>query len=119
MSAFDQDFAAADDLLDEIFGGPVTLVRGANSSESFTASWDLQEYEVESAAGAVTVVQSRDYLVPKVGVTIAGQAVTPRPGDRIVDQGVAYEVLPIGARPAVEDAPGGSRWICHTKRVSG
>lgn len=117
MSNFDSDFADAEGLLDEIFGASVVLSRGGVTSDTFTATWDLQEYELVNGGGNVTVFQSRDYLVPKSGVLIAGNAITPRPGDRIIDAGVAYEVLPIGDRPAVEDAPGGGRWICHTKRV--
>jgi len=118
MSAFDDDFASAEDLLDEIFGGSVTLRRGVTSTASFVAPWDLQEYELTDDRGVVTVFQSRDYLLLKTSVVIAAAQVTPRAGDRIHDSGDVYELLPIGDRPAVEDVAGGTRWLAHTKKVA-
>ncbi len=117
MSAFDNDFAAAEDLLDEVFGGAVTLKRGETSTAPFTTTWDLQDYELASDRGVVTVFQSRDYLLPKTAVVIGGSQVEPRAGDRIHDSGEVFELLPLGDRPAHEDVAGGTRWLCHTKRV--
>ena len=118
MSAFDNDFAEAEDLLDEVFGGSVTLQRGATTTAAFTASWDLQEYELVDQRGVVTVFQSRDYLLPKASVVINGSTITPRAGDRILDSDGVFELLPVGDRPAIEAVAGGTRWLCHTKKVA-
>lgn len=118
-SAFDSDFASAENLLDEVFGCSVSLRRGVEDTESFAASWTLQEYELVDQQGEVSIVQSRDYTLPKASIVLAGDVTRPRAGDRIVDEnGELWELLPLAPRPAVEDTPGGSRWLVHTKRVA-
>lgn len=117
-SAFDSDFATAESLLDEVFGGLVTLRRGVQATQGFVAAWTLQEYEVIDQEGGLTVVQSRDYSVPKASVVLGGAVVQPRAGDRIVDGSDLWEIVPLAPRPAVEDTPGGTRWLVHTKKVA-
>lgn len=117
MSSFDDNFAAAENLLDEVFGGALQLDRAGSLSDKFVGSWDLQEYEVVDQRGVVTVVVARDYLLPR-SITLDGDPIAPRAGDRIIDGADRYQILPIGTRPAVEDVAGGNRWLCHTKRVA-
>jgi hypothetical protein len=72
-------------------------------------------HTLDDGSGMLVEVRSRDYLVAAADLA----PVQPRPGDRIVEGGMQYEVMApgSGARHAALD-PAGLSWRIHTKRVS-
>jgi hypothetical protein len=77
VPAFDDDFAAADSLLTEAFGGSVVYLAGS-SQITVTAEVVMRDYQIEDFEGLVTTVQSRDYLIDS-----AALGIDPKPGHRI------------------------------------
>lgn len=112
---FTTDWDAATDQLAEVFGEPVTLLRGAQETAVTAEYWD-REYEATGPNGMLTVVNARDVLVAVDDYAFAGAAVQPRQGDRLTDAaGRTWEVLPIAGRPAFERH--GNRWLLRTKEI--
>ena len=102
----------------------VTIVyaRG-RSTVSVTAHPAMHEYEVVDEDGIVTVHLSRDYILHRADLIIAGDTITPRPGDRITetiaDVSQEFEVLPIADRKEWEPLDAFDILIrVHTKKVA-
>jgi len=119
--AFDTDFAAADAMFAEAFGGAVTYVRGG-SSVSVTAEPVIHDHDVDEHAGARTKLQFRDYLIAVADLVISGSPITPRSGDRIQEtiNGTAeqFQVMPIGDSPAAEYTDtSATTWLIRTKYI--
>ena len=120
MSAtFDSEFVlAGSPLLNEEFGEPVTLSRGASTTASITASWGRENDILVTADGVHTLVVDRVWLIFAAAYLIGGVAVKPTAGDRITDAASAvWEVLPDVAGPAVVAYGGGSEWQINTKKI--
>ena len=121
MPAFDDDFAAADAMFAEAFGGEVTFVYG-NSEITVTAEAALHEYKVADTRGVTETIQSRDYVISVAAMVIGGEPVTPRPGNKIketINGSVEiFQVMPLGDRPAAEHTDAsGTAWLLHTKHT--
>ena len=118
MTAFDDDFDAADEMLAEAFGKSVVLQRGLNQSDAFTANWCAMAYEVENRNGIRTRVHVREYEFPAEDAVINGETVEPRERDRLVDEDGTWEVMPPSDNlRAVESLAGGSRWLVRTTKI--
>jgi len=102
MSAFDDDFAAAESLFAEEFGVSVTYLT-ATASIAWTAQVTLQKREVIGEHGAMQSIVSRDYAGDA-----AALGVTPESGHRIQETigGVVrtFEIMPIADRECWEYA---------------
>lgn len=103
------------------FGEDVTLGHGLDTTDTFTAIWDDQQYEVADEEGYATKFHSRDFEFDKSSATVNGELFEPRAGDiiNVTENGEAkkFEILPMGSMPAVEEMAGGFRWLVHTKQV--
>jgi len=101
------------------FGVTVTIRKGADETDTFTAVFDDEEYNsFELKTGLPIKVQSRVWYVPAAACVIDAVEFNPAAGQRIVEDGEEYEILPMAGRPAAELQPGEWRWRIHTKRVT-
>ncbi len=121
MPAFDDDFAAADEMFAESFGGTVTYVRG-NSEIEVTAEAVLHDYEVTDHRGAITPVRSRDFVIAVAALVIGDEEIEPRGGDVIketINGSIErFQVMPLGDRQAAEHTDtSGTSWLIHTKHI--
>ena len=118
-SSFDALYPAhCQPMLDQHFGEPVTLQRGAATTPAVTASWTDQAGRIESADGSMIILVDRVWLVKKTAYLIGGVAVEPQKGDRLIDAaGATWEILPNVAGPAVASYAGGHEWEIKTKQV--
>lgn len=119
-SEFDVAFeASAAPQLDEWFGTSVKLKRDAIESDSFTAVWSLHQYQsLEHETGLALVFFKRVYRFLKTDSVLAGDTVTPQAGDYIVDGTDELLIAPVEGKPAVEDEPGGYRWLVRTDKLA-
>lgn len=119
-SQFDQAFElSAAPQLDNWFGATVKLKHDAIESEEFTAVWSAQEYRsLEHETGLSIVVRRRVYRFLKTAAVLAGDTITPRAGMFILDGTDELRVCPIDGRPAVEEEPGGYRWLVRTDKLA-
>lgn len=121
-SAFDADFAAANDLLAEAFGGEVTLVRGSTETSGVTAQMFINKYEGENDEGLTETIQVNDFVLDRSDYAFGSGEVEPRCGDRIkltIDSVEhTFEVLPIpnGKTHEWADASG-DEWLIHTRHI--
>lgn len=83
MALFDTDFVAADGTFAEAFGDTVSYHRGADSVATMTAEINQIDHEVMDAEGFKTTIRSCDFVVDAEDLVILGDAIDPRPGDRI------------------------------------
>jgi hypothetical protein len=91
----------------------VTYRRGASSS-LVAATVGKTVFDLDDGGGAVLRVESRDYLILAADLSQG----TPQAGDRIVDQGVVYEVANFGSEPAWRYSDPYRRTLrIHTKQV--
>lgn len=102
-------------------GSPVTYQR-ASSSASFNASVGFKQYVVTDSEGFQVGKESWDFIVQAADLELDGEAATPQTGDRIIvgdlDDGVAYEVMPIaGDKCWTWSGSFGTTYRIHTKRV--
>lgn len=111
--------------MERAFGVTVTLTSGRSVSASFTATFDIQEYEsIEFETGLNIKIVSRNYRLPFADCVVGGATVEPRAGMVITEydsDGIEvgqYEINPLPGRPAAELQPGGYRWLVHTKEIS-
>lgn len=75
-------------------------------------------FRLNDEYGAVERRVSRNYLVRVEDLTLAGETVEPRPGDRIVEGRSIHEVMAPGGEPAWRMAdPHGVIFRIHTKYV--
>lgn len=122
MGLFDDDFAACDAMLAEVFGGQVSIHRGVLSTPDVTAEPVAMSYEVIDDEGGATTVQSRDYVIDVADYVFSGAPSQPRSGDRIKDSIAGtthvFEVMPIGNKPCAEwSAQTKPQWVIHTKLI--
>lgn len=104
--------------LDHFCGVSVRFRRSGSDSAPFSAVFDQVAYEVLDGDGFLTKVEMRDWTLP-LTITVGGQSITPRSGDRIVmESGDIYEILPAGKFPAAEKTSGDARWKVHSKKVA-
>lgn len=91
----------------------VTYRRGAASSP-VAATVGKTVFDLDDGGGAVLRVEARDYLILAADLSLG----TPQGGDRIVDQGVVYEVARFGGEPAWRYSDLYRRTLrIHTKQV--
>ena len=122
MGLFDDDFAAVDGILAEVFGGAVSIHRGSISTPDVTAEAVSRDYESVDADGFATVVNARDYVVNVQDYRLGSIVTDPRAGDHIkeVIGGIThvFEVLPVANRPAREWVGNHhAQWLIHTKLI--
>jgi len=81
----------------------VVYRRGADSVE-IEATVGSTAFDRTDEYGVIHRIESRDYLVSAADLVLAGQAVTPKAGDRITETGDTrvheYEVMSPGDEPA-------------------
>ncbi len=117
-TGLDNMLAAAGGILDGYHGLAVTLKKGKEQSDAFTATLDNQEYEtVSQETGLPVKIVSTDFYLPAADLVIGGETIEPAAGMVIVEGSAQYEILPVAGRPAAELQPGGDRWLVHTKKV--
>ncbi len=122
MPVFDDDFAAVDAMLAEVFGGTVSIHRGTLETTGVTAEATSRDHDVEDIDGLVTIANVRDYVIDVADYTFSDDIVTPRNGDKIKETigetTHVFEVLPLANRPSVEwlgnQKP---QWLIHTKLI--
>lgn len=122
MVSFDDDFAAVDAMLAEVFGCTVSIHRNTASTTGVTAEAVIRDYEIDEQEGFAATIQSRDFVIDVSDYRIEATAVQPRSGDRIKETigGVVhvFEVMPLGSRPCVEWIGNSkAQWLIHTKLV--
>lgn len=119
-SMFDQAFElSAAPQIDSWFGGAVQLQQGSSTSAEFDAAWSSQEYRsLEHETGLSIVVRRRVYRFLKTDAVIASAEVTPKAGDYLIDGDDSMLICPIDGKPAVEDEPGGYRWLVRTDKMA-
>ena len=121
MPAFDDDFAAADALFAEAFGGEVTYVCG-KSEIVVIAEAVINDYEIDDGAGVLTIVHSTDFVIATALLVVDGNTFAPQLGQRIkktINGTVeVFQVMPIADRPAAEhNDASGTAWLIHTKHI--
>ena len=101
------------------FGVSVTLYRGIDVTEPFTARRNDQVYKaIGQEYGIEVSINMRDFYLPTSAIVFGGIIVEPRTGDRICEGDETYEIQPPDiARPSVELQAGGYEYIVHTKKV--
>ena len=81
----------------------VVYRRGADSVE-IAATVGSTAFDRTDEYGVIHRIESRDYLVSAADLVLAGQAVTPKAGDRITETGDTrvheYKVMSPGDEPA-------------------
>jgi hypothetical protein len=94
---------------------PVTYRRGETEA-TFDATFGRTEYEVEDDYGLTVAAHVTDFLVAAVDFApVFGE---PQPGDRIVADGVVYEVMSLGNQgPWRWSDPYRTTMRIHTKDV--
>lgn len=122
MGLFDDDFAACDAMLAEVFGGKVSIHRGSLSTSDVTAEPVAMFYEVADSEGFLTTIQSRDFVIDVADYLFNATPVQPRAGDRIKESIAGtthvYEAAPIGNKPVAEwEGSQKPQWRIHTKFV--
>jgi hypothetical protein len=120
--SFDADFAAANDLLAEAFGGEVSLVRGYAERPGVTAQVFIQEYQGGGEDDMVTTLVFTDFLIDMDDYDFGDGPVEPRRGDRIKrtvgGTTHTYEVLPTPSGRVCEwGDTSGDEWRIHTKHI--
>lgn len=121
--AFDDDFAAAEDLLDEVFGAAVVVSDG-EFSVSITATCQDLETSERGKDGRDTLQRYRVYVFKTEDLVLNGRTIYPRAGLQFTEtiDGVprTFEVVRRSGnnRPAAERLMGGDRWQVFTQQVS-
>lgn len=119
---FSEIFSGALATLRGVAGETVTYTRGANSV-TLSASLGNSRIEIMESSGAVTVVDSRDFLIAVEDLVLNSVAVTPRTGDTITETcgGITYVYrvldLPTDQCYRFSDV-GRTQFRIHTKLVS-
>lgn len=119
-SQFDTAFElSAAPQIDSWFSTSVKLKRDALVSEPFDAVWSNQEFRsIDHETGLSIVVRRRVYRFLKTLAVLASVARTPQHGDYIVDGTEELLICPFEDKPAVEDEPGGYRWMVRTDKIA-
>lgn len=98
------------------------VYRRSDDSVDLLATVGSTAFDRTDEYGVVHRIESRDYLVAAADLVLAGEAVTPKPGDRITETGEArvheYEVMSPGDEPAWRYSDPQRRTLrIHTKFV--
>jgi hypothetical protein len=98
------------------------VYRRGDESVEIEATVGSTAFDRTDEYGVVYRIESRDYLVAAAALVLAGEAVTPKAGDRITETGEArvheYEVMSPGAAPAWRYSDPQRRTLrIHTKFV--
>lgn len=110
------DWQTATEQFADAFGEAYTLARGSQTTAVTAQPWDTG-YETTGPNGMLTVINARELLVPIDEYALAGEPVTPRQGDRLIDPaGRVWEILPIAGRPAYERHT--ENWLLRTKEIA-
>jgi hypothetical protein len=99
----------------------VTYHRG-EASVALDVSLGKSVFETDDGRGATIVVERRDFIIPVADLTLGGERVRPKAGDRIretVEDVVhVYEVMGVGKEPpAVYGDQWQRTWRVHTAQV--
>ena len=109
-------------VLEQWYKASIVLIVGEIQTDPFDATWSDHEYAVSDEEGFRTNYQSRDFVFAITNPVFLDQTLKPRTGCRIMytENGVVkqFEIVPVGDRKAVEDMPGGYRWLVHTVQVA-
>lgn len=104
---------------DRAFGVTIQLKRDALESDDITAVWHAEEYQsFEHETGLAVVIKRRSYSFVKTAAVLAGDTVTPRAGDYILDGTDELRICAMDGKPAVEEEPGGYRWLVRTDKLA-
>jgi len=120
VSRFESAFRSfARPALMRFFAAPVRFIRGKLATDEFQARRGDREYTaIGQEYGIEVTILMRDFMLPVASLLIDGDAVEPRTGDRIVDNGETFEISPPDEnRPSVELRPGSADYLVHTKRI--
>lgn len=112
-----QDFAVP--ILEREFGVQITITRGSDVSDEFTARRCDRVYSAIGAEYGIEIkITMRDFILQVASVVVDGGAIEPRTGDRITEGTEVFEIQPIDQnKPSVELQAGGYEWLVHTKKV--
>lgn len=107
--------------LDQQFGVSAILQRGGLQTAAFTVAFNLVEDErLELDQDLRTEVERRVWYPLKADLVFSGSSSTfqPRIGDVLVVGSQSHQVAPMDDLPAVDEHPGGLRWILRTVRIN-
>ena len=118
-SVFDTRFAeVAAPVLENQFGVVVSIKRGSLTTTGVTAIKINGERKINLDDGNWLNAYDAQWIVVKTRYKVAGVAVNPKSGDRIIDaEGQHWELKPIDDMSEVDDRDGGYEWLLRTKRV--
>lgn len=114
-------FDVASPRLQDVLGGAVTLSRGESSTAGIGARWvdDDSETDASTQGRVKTSLRYREFAIAKAVYVIDSVAVTPAPGDRLLDwDGVTWEVMHQPNMPAREGYGGELEWLVRTKEIT-
>lgn len=117
MSSFDTDFAAIEDVFDELFGDTITVRRGPLVSGNITASSVAGDEMQLNDYGIPIKVTTRTWLIKAADYVIANITEEPASGDVIVYGSQEWEVRTLERDAAVEKVDGGTRYLVRTVQV--
>lgn len=119
-SRFEQRFRQfAVPRLQREFGVTITLTRGEDATEEFTARRNDREYTAIGADYGIEIkITMRDFILPVADLVIGEDEIEPRTGDRITEGTEVFEIQPPNENtPSVELQAGGFEWVVHTKKI--
>jgi hypothetical protein len=121
-TAFESDFAAAEDLFDEACGGEVAYDVDGVEVATLTAVVTVATYRVATSHGSVEEIVARDYEVTAEDLVVDETEIEPEPGHRIREtirgSSRTFEVAALGDRPCWQPADAeGRRIIIHAVEV--
>jgi len=105
--------------LKEYSGRSVVYTAKAGTTFTVTGTRTSIDFEVVSNDGqTMTHFVGYDYLFTAVDLTDGVTTIVPVEGDRLVDDGETYEVMPLAGRPCYERADAWNiTFTVHTKRI--
>lgn len=77
----------------------VTYARGEDEVELDATAGDTRFERGTSDGGLEVVANTRDYIFRATDLVLDSETVTPLEGDTVVDDGVTYTVVKLGAEP--------------------
>jgi hypothetical protein len=97
---------------------PVTYRRGEVRLDGLAATKGLSTFELSDASGALTRVDSVDFIVTAADLVLSGVVTLPRRGDTVTDEdGVVHTVYPVNGTDCWRwsDTQGYTSLRVHTK----
>lgn len=115
MSVFNDCLAAGLAAIRSVAGSSVSYVRGQTTLPVSLAVVGSTRIEQEEDGGTIVSAVTIDFLIAVSELP----GLTPAAGDRILKDGVSYEVLPVGDERAFEYSdPDRTTYRIHTKQVA-